>query len=162
MDELMDYGYGDIIDGKCSKCGHVMESGDYPFCPHGKTRTLYINRDEIPGGITLENYGPQPVTFYSHSERRRYMEAHGIREKEKFSPARGTDKDPAGIPNPKGYMDPQTLENARILLTRVKGAKDPNATTGVLVNLQTQIVADRDAMTRAVDQKTLQEVEDAS
>src|SRR5262245_3070567 len=54
-------------------------------------------RDEIPGGIELENYGAKPMTFYSHSERRAYMEKAGLREKEKFAPFPGTDKDPAGI-----------------------------------------------------------------
>lgn len=133
---MQDFGFGDVIEGKCSKCGHTMESGDYPFCPHGKAETSMIVSDGIPGGITLENYGPKPVTFYSHSERRRYMEAHGLREMERFSPTPGTDKDPAGIPNPAGYMDPYTRENARILLSRNgrKPYNDESATHGVLLD----------------------------
>lgn len=29
--------------------------------------------DDIPGGVVLENYGPQPVKVYSHTERKRLM-----------------------------------------------------------------------------------------
>jgi hypothetical protein len=102
-----------------------VEPGEHPPCPWcgGETERLWLSgistfRDDIPGGLTVENYGPHPITFYSHSERRRYMQKQGLRERERFAPMPGTDKDPQGIPNPKGYMDPQTLENARILLTR--------------------------------------------
>ncbi len=102
---------------RCDRCNHYIQIGEHPFCPHGQSRTTPF-RDEIPGGLVCENYGPQPVTFYSHSERRAYMRAHGLLEKEKFSPMPGTDKDPQGIPNPKGYMDAQTLENARALICR--------------------------------------------
>lgn len=80
--------------------------------------TSAVFRDEIPGGVTLDNYGPTPVTFYSHGERRAYMARHGLQERERFAPMPGTDKDPQGIPNPAGYMDPYTLNNARILVSR--------------------------------------------
>ncbi len=113
----------------CEKCG-VRISGEgpespqkWPFCPHGTLYSMNITTDEIPGGVTVENYGPHPITFYSHSERRRYMKEHGLQEREKFSPLPGTDIDPQGIPNPKGYMDPQTLENARILIERAQLGK---------------------------------------
>lgn len=133
---MTDFGYGDIIDGKCSKCEHIMVPGDYPFCPHGVGMHA-VARDEIPGGITLENYGPNPITFYSHSERRRHMKEHGLQEKEKFCPFPGTDKDPQGIPNPMGYLDKQTLENARILVSRNGTsqpviAPDTSVVTGVM------------------------------
>lgn len=101
----------------CEKCGQELQIGDYPFCPHGSTKS-FINRDEIPGGVWLENYGPEPIKVYSHSERRRIMAERGLYEKEKFCPMPGTDKDPQGIPNPRGYMDPYTLENGRILIER--------------------------------------------
>lgn len=102
-----------------------VNPGEHPPCPTcgGPTERLWVTgistfRDDIPGGLKVENYGPKELTFYSHSERRRYMAEHGLREREKFAPMPGTDKDPQGIPNPKGYMDPQTLENARILISR--------------------------------------------
>jgi hypothetical protein len=98
--------------------------------------------------VVLENYGPKPIRFDSHSERRRYMAENGLREKEKFCPLPGTDKDPAGIPNPKGYMDPQTLENARVLISRNGKGKepDPNQTEGVLVDFFSSTITSRDAI----------------
>lgn len=115
----VDYGYGDVKDdGCCSKCGHKMESGDFPFCPHGVGGLNGRIHDDIPGGVIVENYGPDPIRFDSHTDRRKYMAVHGLREKEKFSPMPGTGKDPAGIPNPAGYMDPQTLLNAAALICR--------------------------------------------
>lgn len=121
-------------------CGHVMEEGDWPFCPHDKTGSFKNFRDEIPGGVVVENYGPHPIRFDSHSERRAYMQAHGLHEKEKFCPRPGTDIDPAGIPNPKGYVDPQTFENAKALILRAQRSQefDPIA-SGVLQILPTEI-----------------------
>jgi hypothetical protein len=104
----------------CGKCQRQV--GDWPQCDH--TRGNYTNfRDEIPGGIVLENYGAKPIRFDSHSERRAYMDKHFLNEKEKFCPFPGTDKDPMGIPNPAGYMDKQTMENAKILICRAQGQK---------------------------------------
>lgn len=131
----------------CDACGQKLQIGDWPTCPHGQKGGYTNFKDDIPGGITVENYGPKPMTFYSHSERRRYMQEHGLQEREKFSPLPGTDKDPQGIPNPAGYMDPQTLENARILISR-NGRRDdgdPNETHGVLTDLQTGVITERDA-----------------
>lgn len=130
----------------CGKCGEVILSGRWPFCPHPPTgnQATGINRDEIPGGITLENYGPNPVTFYSHSERRAYMVAHGLQEREKFAPMPGTDIDPAGIPNPAGYMDPQTLENARVLLSRNGQRETPADDTTGFIPIEPHIAGTRE------------------
>lgn len=120
----------------------------WAFCPHPLTdHGAAIERDEIPGGLTVENYGPNPITFYSHSERRAYMKAHGLHEIEKFCPMPGTDIDPQGIPNPKGYMDKQTMENGAILMTRGGRAEkewDP-IEAGVLVNEFNGDLTNRDA-----------------
>jgi hypothetical protein len=132
-----------------------VEPGEHPPCPWcgGETERLWLSgistfRDDIPGGLTVENYGPHPITFYSHSERRRYMQKQGLHEREKFAPMPGTDKDPQGIPNPKGYMDPQTMENARVLLTRNgrKQDEDENATQGVLVDFTGGVIEHKDAI----------------
>lgn len=113
----------------CKNCGNptrtviYQKSGD-GFCPDchrlatESEHSSAVFRDDIPGGIVVENYGPHPIRFDSHSERRHYMAEHGLREREKFSPMPGTDIDPQGIPNPKGYLDPYTLESAAILLSR--------------------------------------------
>lgn len=145
-----------MIDGNgnvcCDTCRQPLNVGDYPFCPHGRPESgIMIVQDEIPGGVVLENYGPDPVKFYSHTERRAYMEAHGLQEKEKFCPMPGTDIDPAGIPNPAGYMDPQTLENARALVS-YRPKKDPEfdgVKSGVLRNITSGTLTDRDA--RAIE-----------
>lgn len=108
---------------RCEKCGADLEIGSYPFCPHGRA-SGFISRDEIPGGATFENYGPAPVTFYSHSERRAHMAANGLREREKFSPKPGTDIDPAGVQNPKGYVDNYTLEAGKALMLRAQGSSE--------------------------------------
>ena len=111
-----------------------------------------VFRDGIPGGITLENYGPHPITFYSHAERRAYMKAKGLQEKEKFCPMPGTDKDPQGIPNPKGYMDPVTLANAAELIRRNgTSTKEWNGIeSGVLRNMTRERVSNRRRVRDAV------------
>lgn len=135
----------------CEKCGQEVLEGQWPFCPHGATKTSMIVRDEIPGGIVCENYGPHPVRFDSHSARRRYMETHGLREKEKFCPMPGTDKDPQGIPNPAGYLDAQTLANAAELICRNGQADDwDGEKAGVLTGVFSDTVASRDEMTQAL------------
>lgn len=115
----------------CEHCGNptrrtIQQPNRDLWCPachedrvrEGVQGSHAVFRDEIPGGITVENYGRHPITFPSHSARRAYMKAHGLREKEKFCPMPGTDRDPQGIPNPMGYLDPQTLKNAEALLMR--------------------------------------------
>lgn len=51
------------------------------------------------------------------------MKEHGLKEREKWSPQPGTGRDPAGIPNPAGYVDPQTLLNATELILRAQGQR---------------------------------------
>jgi hypothetical protein len=75
-----------------------------------------IHRDEIPGGLTCENYGPHPVTFYSHSERRAYMRAHGLREVVRHVPVPGTGASPHTTS--WSTMDAYTLDAARALADR--------------------------------------------
>ena len=112
----------------CERCGASLEIGSWPFCPHGRSSLVTVP-DDIPGGVTVENYGPEPITFYSHAERRRYMRRHGLRETERFAPLPGTDRDPQGIPNPAGYRD---LSAAAILARNGRGleARPPEALSG--------------------------------
>lgn len=134
----------------CDRCGAELVIGDFPFCPHGRG-TAAPFRDDIPGGLVVENYGPHPITFYSHTERRAYMKANGLLEKEKFCPMPGTDVDPQGIPNPRGFLDKQTLENGRILIERQQMGKDWDAVeSGVLRDLTVEVVDDGDRVKRAL------------
>ena len=121
-----------IIEKRICDCGwsgdQFVRSGDTPNCPDcgqstcsaksERPQSHFVHGDDIPGGMVLENLGRHPIKVYSHTERKQAMLKAGLELREKFSPMPGTDLDPAGIPNPKGYMDPQTLENARILLSR--------------------------------------------
>lgn len=98
-----------------------------------------IARDEIPGGMWVENYGPDPVKVYSHSERRRLLkqirydkttgQPYVLTEKENFAPMPGTDKDAAGIPNPIGYRD---LSAAAIIARNGRASLDPDETVDSL------------------------------
>lgn len=123
----------------CAECEIELEVGAWPFCPHGDVGNFTNFKDDIPGGLVCENYGPQPITFYSHTERRAYMVAHGLREKETFCPKPGTDIDPAGIPSPEGYVDDITMRNRQELFLRAhnKGHAEPfdGVKAGVLRNL---------------------------
>lgn len=50
--------------------------------------------DDIPGGETVENFAPTPLTFYSRSEKSRYMRAHGIRPRVQHVGVQGSDRSP--------------------------------------------------------------------
>lgn len=120
----------------CERCGKELGLGDYPFCKGSPTDhergATGIARDEIPGGMWLENYGPHPIKVYSHGERKRIMRTvqfdkttgkpYILTEKESFAPMPGTDKDAQGIPNPEGYRD---LSAAAIIMRN--GRRSPFA-----------------------------------
>lgn len=107
------------VEGTCQKCGLALEVGMWPFCPHpAQSIGFSAHVDSILGGMMIENMGKDPIRIDSFSEHRRLMEERGLQLKEKFCPMPGTDIDPAGIPNPKGYMDPYTLEAGAALICR--------------------------------------------
>lgn len=119
----------------CGKCGLVIPQGGWPFCPHPITgdrqrqeelerslaKSSYV-QDQIPGGMVLHNYGPEPVTVYSHSEARALAASRGLSYAERFTPSPGTDVDPAGVQDPKKYIDPYTLEAGKALILRAQKA----------------------------------------
>jgi hypothetical protein len=70
-----------------------MTVGAWPWCPHEKG-AIGAQSDDIPGGETLENVGPEPVTFYSRSEKRRYLKEHGLQEFVRHVPVPGSDTSP--------------------------------------------------------------------
>lgn len=132
-------------DVACDTCGVILQVGMHPFCPHDGGAPAAF-KDGIPGGIVCENYGPNPMRFDSHTERRAYMKAHGLQEKEKFCPMPGTDIDPAGIPNPKGFVDPQTLANgAALILRQQQGREFDGIADGVLGGFYSGFMTGADA-----------------
>lgn len=77
----------------CPSCGGMIEIGGWPWCPHA-SGMYNAQPDDIPGGETLENLGHNEITFYSRSEKRRWLKAHGIEEMVRHVPIPGTDKSP--------------------------------------------------------------------
>lgn len=95
-----------VLKHKALWCGNccVAEKGAAPG----------VIRDSIPGGFVQEHFGHQSETFYSWSAMRKRADALGlqpfVRQLERI---RESD-----------YIDPQTMENARILLSRGSGKTD--------------------------------------
>lgn len=152
-----------VKEGKyseCSQCHHIVVEGQWPFCPHPlREGPSMIERDGIPGGMWLENGFKHPVKVYSMSEAHRLHAEAGVELKERFCPAPGTDIDPAGVMNPKGYMDPQTLKNGAELLCRQSGPKQKEwdgVEAGVLKDVQVGHITQRDAEAIATGDKRRQ------
>lgn len=64
---------------RCDKCQQVLQIGEWPWCPHGFGKNNVID-DTIIGGEVNENVAHEPVTFYSKSQKRRYLKEHGLEE----------------------------------------------------------------------------------
>ena len=113
----------------CGKCQHVFHSGEWPFCPHPmRDGAAMIARDEIPGGFVQEHFGVQPETFYSWSAMRKRADALGLQPfVRQLETIRESD-----------YIDAQTLENARILVSRGSRAI-PDADPARLETVQTAV-----------------------
>lgn len=131
----------------CEVCGEALAIGSWPFCPHGRSHVA-MHHDDIPGGMVLENLGPTPVTVYSHSERERIMKERGLELKEKWCPMPGTDKDPAGVMNPLGYVDAYTLACGAEIIARNGRRPEPEwdgQRAGVLRDLEVGIMTEEEA-----------------
>lgn len=68
----------------CDKCGKEVRVGDWFACPHERGVSA-IERDEIPGGMVVENGFPEPITVYSHSEHRRLLAERGMEIRAKYA-----------------------------------------------------------------------------
>lgn len=138
-----------FYDYKCETCGttapdvlRTVETRDSenPVCEgHGPMERVWlstrrsITTDDIPGGMWLENYGPNPVKVYSHTERKALMKNcvdnkgrhYQLEEMVRHVGVPGSDKSPHTT-NWASRMDPYTLANAIELVTRAslqKGGK---------------------------------------
>lgn len=61
----------------CDKCGHDLQIGEYPFCPHvGGAQT--VHGDEID--YVDHCLGKEPIRIRSKSERKRLMYERGLEE----------------------------------------------------------------------------------
>lgn len=69
----------------CDRCGATIRVGEWPFCPHGFGANNVVD-DTIIGGEVNENVAHEPVTFYSKSEKRRYLREHNLQEFVRHTP----------------------------------------------------------------------------
>lgn len=113
-------------DLECVQCGQrqlnvYLASGQRPPCPcGGATQTVWtgmshgIETDEsFIGGQVIENLAHEPITVYSRTELKEQMLKHGAEQRIKW--AGPGDK---YLINWAAGIDPVTLENARILVSR--------------------------------------------
>jgi hypothetical protein len=64
----------------CEKCGHELQIGEWPFCPH----EYAVGFGEEPLDYWDENLLPDPVHITSRTQRRKIMDAHGLDYRKKF------------------------------------------------------------------------------
>jgi len=102
----------------CPACGHEMQIGDFPFCPHGSGVQSVIS-DEWVGGRVFENGFDKPTRFFSPSEHRAALAARGLEIRAKWAGVH--DK----VMSRWDAPDATTLANAAILLTRGRKTADP-------------------------------------
>ena len=62
----------------CDQCQRELVVGDWPFCPHGPSRSFNVIGDDIPGGFVQENFGHQPEVFYSKQAMARRAKELGL------------------------------------------------------------------------------------
>lgn len=53
---------------------------------------VQVRDDSIPGGMTIENMGPTPLTFYSHTDHRRAMAKRGLEPRVRHIGTPGSDR----------------------------------------------------------------------
>ena len=101
----------------CPTCGHDFGVGQWYQCPHEPYRGTAVP-DDVPGGFWVENAWTDPRKFYSQSEYKSALAADN-----KMLAPRWTQ----GSKHLDRWvtMDPQTLENARILVSRHSKASQP-------------------------------------
>lgn len=124
-------------DQHCEACGWqaeiVAQPGEHPLCPDCGCRTerlwvapASVHGDEIPGGVEIENLGPEPMTFYSRSEIAKEAKRRGLEPFVRHVPVPGTDKSP--YTTSWAAASPWMLEQAKVLLERVERGPAPSAT----------------------------------
>jgi hypothetical protein len=101
----------------CQTCGQDFGVGQWYQCPHDQYRGTAVP-DDVPGGFWVENAWTDPRKFYSQSEYKSALAADN-----KMLAPRWTQ----GSKHLDRWvtMDPQTLENARILVSRHSKVSQP-------------------------------------
>lgn len=120
-----------LDEDACPRCGVVFHISDWPFCPHGQPSGSIIG-DEIPGGQVIENLGHEPMTFYSKKAIRDEADRRGLRMKDEWAGPHDRH-----LTNWGAAIDPQTLENARVLVSRGVRAQEGPAPVEPVETLKT-------------------------
>ena len=94
-----------MFDYRCTVCAHVFEGFEWAHekicCKICGASTEHIwlagnspavIDDSIPGGMTIENLGPRPQTFYSKSDFKRAQDAAGLKPYVRHLGEPGSDK----------------------------------------------------------------------
>lgn len=61
---------------KCEKCGHELQIGDYPFCPHGNNFKQYSGSLSFP--YTTSHITGKPIEVRSESHLKELCQTHGV------------------------------------------------------------------------------------
>jgi hypothetical protein len=99
----------------CEKCGAEIRVGDFPFCPHGRA-SLAVEQDSIIGGQWFENGFSEPRFFESKKAHLEALDAEG-----NMLAPRYVENDKV-LTNWAAAIDPKTLENVTVLLSRKQRA----------------------------------------
>lgn len=99
-------------EDQCPRCGAELHVGDFPFCPHGPTRSFAVIGDDVPGGFVVENGFDRPTRFDSHSAHEAALAANGCEIRAKWAGPNDT------IMTRWDTVTAQTLANAKDLVTR--------------------------------------------
>ncbi len=120
---------------KCEKCGWELRVGDWPYCGTGRDHAPSVPNvvgDDIPGGLVIENLGDRPMTFYSKRAIVEEADRRGLRLRDQW--AGPSDQH---LSNWGAGIDAQTMDNARVLLTR--GSAQRDTSDAKLRTLQTSV-----------------------
>ena len=123
----------------CTVCGLPIEVGDYPCITVARPHQRGINGaigDECD--IWQENGFRHPRHFSHKSELTRALAAVGKEITVRHRPLPGTDKSPFTTDWSKGSIDAQTLDNARVLMSR-NGTAEGNDPEPEPLNVKWQV-----------------------
>ena len=116
----------------CPTCGEVFGVGQWYQCPHEPYRGTAVP-DDVPGGFWIENAWTEPRKFYSQSEYKSALSA----DNKMLAPrwAQGSKHLDRWV-----SMDAQTLENARVLVSRQSKASKPEDVRCETVSVETRVL----------------------
>ena len=116
----------------CPTCGEVFGVGQWYQCPHEPYRGTAVP-DDVPGGFWIENAWTEPRKFYSQSAYKRALAADNTMLAPRW--AQGSKHLDRWV-----SMDAQTLENARVLVSRQSKASQPEDVRCETLSVETRVL----------------------